>query len=173
MKVTAKVRHLHIAPRKCRLVANLVRGMEAIKAQNQLKFLPKKSSGAFLKLLNSAIASAEHNFNMMRDNLYISDVFVDGGSTMKRWKPRAFGRAYNIMKRTSHITLILDEKVKDKKKKLKKSVPPKKEVSKEKESKEEKLTPKPSKKGYKEEMKKIKPKTERGVFKKIFRRKSV
>jgi len=99
MKVIAKVRYLHIAPRKCRLVADLIRGMEVDKAMEQLRFLPKRSAHAFSKLLNSGIASAEHNFNLERNNLYISDIFVDGGPIMKRWKPRAFGRAYPIKKR--------------------------------------------------------------------------
>jgi large subunit ribosomal protein L22 len=154
-------------------VADLIRGMEAEKALHQLRFLPKKSAGAFSKLLNSGIASAEHNFNLLRNNLFISDVFVDGGPTMKRWRPRAFGRAFNIMKRTSHITLVLDEKVKDKKKRLKKSEIPKKEApSEEKRERKEKPKFKADMKSHKDVIREVRPKSD-SVFKKIFRRKSV
>lgn len=168
MKVIAKTKFLHIAPRKCRLVADLIRGMKVVEAQNQLKFLPKRSANAFLKLLNSAIASAEHNFNMTKDNLYISNVVVDTGPIMKRWMPRAFGRAAKIRKRTSHITLALDEKVKEKE--SKKVLIPKKEKAK----KEVKtVSEKPKFKPVPEREKALGTKPKTNVFRKIFRRKSI
>ena len=115
MKLTSRIKHLHISPQKCRLVVDLIRGIDVEQADVQLKNLRKKASLPILKLLNTAIATAEHNHDMEKSNLYISKMFVDEGTTMKRWKPRAFGRANPIIKRTSHITLILDERVAGKK----------------------------------------------------------
>ena len=108
--ITAKLRHLRISPRKVRLVANLIRGMETEEAKVQLKFLSKRAAGPILKLLNSAIANAEHNFNLSRENLYISKIMVDPGPSLKRSLPRAMGRATPILKRTSHITIVLSER---------------------------------------------------------------
>jgi len=172
MKITSRAKHLHVSPQKCRLVVDLIRGIDVEKASVQLRSLRKKASLPILKLLNSAIATAEHNHDMEKSNLYISKMFVDSGTTMKRWKPRAFGRANPIIKRTSHITLILDERVAGKKrvkkvvkgKDLKDKVDSKKETDekgnkKNKFEKDSKINSKPSKDG--------------GVFKKIFRRKSV
>jgi len=108
--VIAKLNYLRLAPRKVRLVANLIKGMRVKEARVQLKFCPKRASQPLLKLLNSAVANAEHNFQLKEDNLYISKITVDQGPSLKRWRPRAFGRAFPIMKRTSHITLVLEEK---------------------------------------------------------------
>ena len=110
MQVTAKLNNLRIAPRKVRLAANLIKGMDVNQARNQLRFLVKKSSESILKLLNSAAANAKNNFNLEENNLYVDKILVDEGPTLKRWLPRAFGRATPIMKRTSHITLILAER---------------------------------------------------------------
>ncbi|MBU6415352.1 50S ribosomal protein L22, partial [Patescibacteria group bacterium] len=103
-------------------------------AQTELKFLPKKSSMFLLKLLNSAVANAKHNFSLDRENLYIARIFVDGGPILKRMRPRAFGHSAGINKRTSHITIVLDEitpgKEKTKQKQGKKSAAVKKEKSK-------------------------------------------
>lgn len=110
MKIIAKLKHLRMAPRKVRLVADLIRGMDVQEAQKQLKFLNKKAALPLLKLLNSAIANAKHNFNLEKENLYISQILVDGGPSLKRWMPRAMGRATPILKRTCHITLLLDQK---------------------------------------------------------------
>ncbi len=129
MEVTAKLNNLRISPRKVRLVVNLIRGMEVSAAKAQLRFLVKKSSQPLAKLLDSAVANAKNNFSLDENNLYISKIFVDSGQTLKRWLPRAFGRATPLMKRTSRVTLILAEKVpgvqkakKAKKKKEKKSI---------------------------------------------------
>jgi large subunit ribosomal protein L22 len=110
MEVTAKLNNLRIAPRKVRLVANLIKGMDAQNARGQLKFLVKKSSEPVGKLLDSAIANAKNNFSLNENNLYISKITVDEGQTLKRWLPRAFGKASPLMKRTSHITIVLSEK---------------------------------------------------------------
>lgn len=80
-------------------------------ARIQLGFLNKKSAEPVLKLLDSAIANAKHNFNLNENNLYISKIFVDGGAVLKRWTPRAMGRASAIHKRISNITIILDKKL--------------------------------------------------------------
>ncbi|MAG44870.1 50S ribosomal protein L22 [bacterium] len=111
MKITAKLRHLRMSPRKVRLVANLVRGMDVIQAKTQLKFMSKRAAGHVLKLLESAIANAKNNFNIQNENnLFIFEIRVDQGPSLKRWRARAMGRAARILKRTSHITLVLDEK---------------------------------------------------------------
>lgn len=131
MQVKASLNNLRIAPRKVRLVANLIKGMDVKDALNQLKFLTKKAAHPLVKVLNSAIANAKHNFEIDKENLYISKILVNEGPTLKRWLPRAFGRATPIMKRTSHITLILEEKVPTKGRKKKK-----KEIMKEEKKKE-------------------------------------
>ncbi len=127
-----------MSPRKVRLVADLVRGMDAKKAETQLKFLTKRAARPFLKLLNSAVANASHNFDVEKDNLFISEIQVNEGPTLKRWRARAMGRAAPIMKRTSHINLVLETKkeVKKKKKKI-----PKPEVVKLEDAKEIKKGP--------------------------------
>lgn len=110
METVAKLKHLRISPRKIRLVANLIKGLDVSEAKFQLENLSKASSGPVLKLINSAIANARHNFNLPEEGLYVKSIFVDGGPSLKRWMPRAMGRATPIMKRTSHITLILDQR---------------------------------------------------------------
>ena len=109
MEVTAKLRRLRMAPRKVRLVAGLVRRMPVRQAETQLKFLNKAAARPVLKLLQSAIANAENNFKLNADDLWINHLTVDGGMTIKRFRPRAHGRAGMIRKRTSHITLILTD----------------------------------------------------------------
>ncbi len=106
----AILRHIKVSPRKARNVADLVRGKKTEEARNILKFTPKKPAKIIGKLLNSAISNAEGKKDVDMDNLYISKIMVDGGPTWKRFMPRAMGRASRILKRTSHITIILDEK---------------------------------------------------------------
>lgn len=108
--ITAKLNNLRIAPRKVRLVAGLIRGQSVDQAENQLRFLTQKSAKSILKLLKSAIANAKNNFKKDRNELYIKKITVDGGSALKRFRPRARGRAFPIRKETSHITLVLSEK---------------------------------------------------------------
>jgi len=109
MKIKVELKHLRIAPRKVRLVADLVRGKRVDKAQAILKFTIKRGADKILKLLNSAIANAKNSFELDSANLYISKITVDGGPMLKRWRARSRGMAARIEKRTSHITLVLDE----------------------------------------------------------------
>ncbi|MDV6377357.1 50S ribosomal protein L22 [Sporosarcina sp. GW1-11] len=106
----ASVRTVRIASRKVRLVVDLIRGKNIGEAMAILRLTPKAASPVVEKLLKSAIANAEHNYEMNTENLYVSEVFVDEGPTMKRFRPRAQGRASAINKRTSHITLVVSEK---------------------------------------------------------------
>ncbi len=110
MFITAKLKHLRISPRKVRLVTDLVRGLSVEEAEKQLKFLTKRSAEPILKLLNSAVANAQNVYNLAKNDLEIAKILVDPGPTLKRWIPRAMGRATPIMKRTSHITLVLEPK---------------------------------------------------------------
>ena len=118
MEVKASLKHLKIAPRKTRLVAGLVRGLEVNKAINQLKFLNKKSAHPVLKLINSAVSNAINNFDLDKNNLIIKEIRVEDGKTLKRWMPRAHGRATTIRKRMSHIYVTLAEIVESGKKKV-------------------------------------------------------
>ncbi|GEL07463.1 50S ribosomal protein L22 [Salisediminibacterium halotolerans] len=110
MEAKAVAKQVRIAPRKVRLVVDLIRGKEVGEAVSILKHTTKKSSPVVEKVLNSAIANAEHNYEMEPDNLVVSQAYVDEGVTLKRFRPRAMGRASRINKRTSHITVVLKEK---------------------------------------------------------------
>jgi len=120
MQVTAKLKHLRVAARKAREVADLIRGKSAADAKVLLSFATRKSAIPVLKLLNSAVASAKNQFQSGEENLYVSKITVDEGPTLKRSHPVSRGRAYPIMKRTSHITIVLSEINLDKDKKPKK-----------------------------------------------------
>jgi large subunit ribosomal protein L22 len=109
-KVKATARTVRIAPRKVRLVVDLIRGKEIGEAVAILRHTPKAASPVVEKALLSAVANAEHNYEMNVDSLFVSEVFVDEGPTMKRFRPRAQGRASAINKRTSHITVVVSEK---------------------------------------------------------------
>lgn len=109
MEVKAVTRYVRIAPRKVRIVTELVKGKSAEEALTILKFLPKKAARLVNKTLQSAVANAEQNPNIDVDTLYIKRIYVDEGPSMKRWRARAMGRATRILKRSSHITIILDE----------------------------------------------------------------
>lgn len=113
MEITAKAKNIRISPRKVRYVADLVRGKDVEKATAILQLIPNRGGKAVLKVLNSAVANAEHNNDMNRDDLYVARIFIDEGVTWKRIKPRAFGRADRIDKRTSHITVIVSEREED------------------------------------------------------------
>jgi large subunit ribosomal protein L22 len=106
----AKVTHIRIAPRKVRIVIDLIRNKPIGHAIAILKNTPKAASPVVEKLLNSAIANAQNNHHMNVDSLYISEVYADQGPTLKRILPRAKGMAHRINKRTSHITMVLAEK---------------------------------------------------------------
>lgn len=110
METTAKLRHARISPQKCRLVADQIRGMEVEQALQTLTFSTKKAAAIVKKVLESAIANAEHNDGADIDELKVSSIYVDQGPTMKRLRTRAKGRANRILKRTSHITVTVAEK---------------------------------------------------------------
>jgi large subunit ribosomal protein L22 len=103
-------RHLHIAPRKARLVADLVRGKRVGEAIGLLQHLPKKAAPMLVKALKSVVANAENTQRVDVDQLYIKRIMVDGGPTAKRFLPRAHGRATSLRKRTSHLTVVVDER---------------------------------------------------------------
>lgn len=110
MEAKAIARHIRISPRKVNVVIDLIRGKKVGEALAILKHTPKAASEILEKVLNSAVANAENNHNMNVDNLYISEAYANQGSTLKRFRPRAQGRGVRILKRTSHITLVVKEK---------------------------------------------------------------
>jgi large subunit ribosomal protein L22 len=110
MEVAAKLRHARISPQKCRLIADQVRGKPVEQALQILTFSPKKAAGIVKKVLESAIANAEHNEGADIDELKVCKIFVDEGPSMRRWKPRAKGRVNHILKRTSHLTVMVGDK---------------------------------------------------------------
>lgn len=109
MEAVAKLKTIRIAARKVRLVADLIRGKKVGDALAILENTNKRSVTPIKKLLNSAIANAVNNNGMDADALIISEIFVDEGPTLKRMRPRAHGRAYEILKRTSHVTLKVSD----------------------------------------------------------------
>lgn len=113
MESTAILRFARVSPQKARLVADLVRGQDAGKALEILSFLPKKTAPMVKRLIESAVANAEHaagraNRELDIDDLYVKTIFVDQGSMLRRFRPRAQGRATPIQKKTAHITVVLD-----------------------------------------------------------------
>jgi len=109
MEAKAVGNYVRISPQKARLVANTVRGMNADKAITTLRFMPKKGAVVLRKIIESAVANASQDDQIDVDNLYIKKLTVDDGPSLKRIRPRAMGRATQIIKRTSHITVILEE----------------------------------------------------------------
>ncbi len=109
MEAKAVARNIRISPQKARLVADVVRGKPVDEAMKILEFLPKKAARIIKKVLESALANADENMNLDVDSLYVKRIYVDKGPMLKRWRPRAMGRAYSIKHRLSHITVILDE----------------------------------------------------------------
>ena len=104
----ASARFVRVTPQKARRVINLIRGMSASEAQALLRFAPQSASEPIGKVLDSAIANASNNFNLDSRTLVISEAYVDEGPTMKRFRPRAQGRAGSILKSTSHITIVVE-----------------------------------------------------------------
>jgi len=109
-KAKAVARTVRIAPRKVRLVVDLIRGKQVGEAVAILRHTPKAASPVVEKVLNPQLQTAEHNYDLDPNNLYISEIYVDEGPTLKRYRPRAQGRASAINKRTSHITVVVSEK---------------------------------------------------------------
>jgi large subunit ribosomal protein L22 len=110
MEARAQARYVRVTPQKARRVVDLIRGMVAADAQSVLKFAPQAASEPIGKVLDSAIANATNNLNLDPTTLVISQAFIDEGPTMKRFRPRAQGRAFRIRKRTSHITVIVESR---------------------------------------------------------------
>ena len=110
IEVKAVEKYIRISPQKLRSVANEIRGKELRNALAILKFSPRKASFLLEKVVKSAVSNAENNSNLNKDLLYISKIYVGEGPTLKRFKPRAMGRADSILKRTSHVTVVVVEK---------------------------------------------------------------
>lgn len=109
MEVKAQLKHLRMSPRKVRLVADVIRGSQIDRAVAQLKFMKKHASEPVLKLITSALANATHNFSLEVNNLFVKTITIDEGVTIKRWMPKAHGRATKLRKRACHINLVLGE----------------------------------------------------------------
>lgn len=116
-QITAQLNYLRIAPRKVRAVAGLLKGLDVDLAQAQLKYLTRSSARPLLKLLNSAMHNAQHNFGLNKDYLYIKEIIVNEGMKLKRFKPKGFSLVMPIQKKTSHIKIVLDELPEEKRKK--------------------------------------------------------
>ena len=110
MEAKAKLRFCRVAPRKARIIADMIRGRNVEEAISLLEFTPKKSAQIVRKVLHSAIANAEDTGEVDVDRLFVKRITVDQGPTLKRYRPRAQGRAFRINKKTSHIVLVVDER---------------------------------------------------------------
>lgn len=121
MEIRAQLRYYRKSPRKVRPVIDVIRGLSVAEAVVQLQFMARSSARQILKLLESAIANAENNFKLTRANLFVKTIMADGGPVMKRFTPRAMGRATPVRKRTTHVTIVLEE--------LKSAVTPVKKIS--------------------------------------------
>ena len=110
MEAKAHLKHCRMSPRKMKIVLDLIRGQDYGKAVAILKYTPRAACEPILKLVNSAAANAENNFSMDKDSLYVSECFACPGPTLKRIRPRAKGRADRVLKRTSHVTVVLKER---------------------------------------------------------------
>ena len=106
-EVTAKLRFLRMGPRKVRLIVDMIRGKKVTRALDLLSVMPKRAARPVLKLLNSAVANAKHNHSLAVEDLKVAQIYVDGGPVLKRWMPKAHGRATPVRERTSHINLVL------------------------------------------------------------------
>ena len=109
MEVKASAKYMRISPRKVHKLVGAVKGKPVEAALNTLKFMPQKAAGILEKVIRSAVANADQNSDVDVDLLVVRNVVADQGPTLKRWRARARGRATRILKRTSHITVILDE----------------------------------------------------------------
>ncbi|WP_110955694.1 50S ribosomal protein L22 [Anaerosinus massiliensis] len=110
MEAKSVAKYIRIAPRKIRIVMDLIRGKQIGEAFAILKFTPKVGADVIEKVLKSAVANAEHNFDMNVDNLYVAAAYVDQGPTLKRIHPRSRGQAFKILKRSSHVTVVVKER---------------------------------------------------------------
>jgi large subunit ribosomal protein L22 len=113
MKIEASLRNYRRSASKAREIVRVIKGMDVAKALMQLQFVEKKDAPILKKLLLSAVANAENNFNIDKETLFVKEIVVGEGATMKRWMPRAHGRAFKILKRTCHLKVVLDQQVKE------------------------------------------------------------
>lgn len=110
MEITAQLNNLRIAPRKVRLVSKSIKGLDAIYALRRLDYLAKRSGQPLAKLIDSALANAQNNFGLAKENLFIKNIIVNEGAKLKRFRPKGFGMTSPIEKKTSRVTIILDER---------------------------------------------------------------
>lgn len=172
IRETVKLRHLHIAPRKVRLVANLIKNLPTNEAEAQLMVLPKRSSEPILKLLKSGVANMVNNRKMDPEKLVIESITVNEGPTFKRFLPRSMGRATPLLKRTCHVTIVLKESSGKKKANRFNTAKPKKDKEAKKIIKAGERSSKPENKDTEGKEGAI-SKESKGFAKKFFRRKSV
>lgn len=111
MEVTAQLNNLRIAPRKVRSLAAVLKGLDAVAAKSQLTYTARRSGRPLAKLIDSALANAQNNFGLVKENMYIKRVMVNEGTKLKRFRPKGFGSTSPIEKKTSHIRLVLEERV--------------------------------------------------------------
>ena len=163
-KQTAQLNYLRIAPRKVRLVADLVQGLPVNEAEAQLLLMRKRSAPAILKLLRSAVANAKNNQKLEEEKLYIESLMVDGGPMLKRYLPRARGSASPIQKKMSHVTIVLGEKAELR--------PPRFKIVRPKKVKLPPGASRPKKEKRTEEMKESPKPKQPGFFKRLFSGKS-
>ncbi len=184
MQVKAKLKNLRIAPRKAKIVADFIKGLDVNEALERLETSVRKSNPVIKKLLQSAIGNAENNFGLDKTNLFVLDARIGAGPTLKRWMPRAFGRASQILKRTSQIELVLAERIEGKGRKTKEEMEKEKAkrlADKEKQIKEAQKEEEKSAKEIKvekevtvaEKTKTKKAENKGGIASRIFRRKSM
>ena len=121
-QITAQLNYLRISPRKVRAVVELLKGLDVDSAQAQLRYLTKRSAKPLNKLLNSAVANARNNFGLDKNYLYIKEITVNEGMKLKRFKPKGFGLAMPIQRKTSHVKVVLDELSGEKRKKKEEAV---------------------------------------------------
>ena len=172
--VKAQLNGLRIAPRKVRAVVNLLKGKNVADASNQLEHYVRRTSPALLKLLNSAVNNAENTYHMVRDNLYVKEFIVNEGVKLKRFKPKGFGRASPIQKKTSLIKIVLAERVAGMKRQVEKTASKHEHVHEHEEEKDKKPAEGEARQGRPEVKTEIGKKSGgMGFAKRIFRRKQV
>ncbi|MBU4348055.1 50S ribosomal protein L22 [Patescibacteria group bacterium] len=177
IRETVKLKYLHIAPRKARLVANLIKGLSVNEAEAELIIRPKRSTDPILKLLRSGVSNVINNQKIDSEKLIIEKIIVDQGPSFKRFLPRAMGRATPILKRTCHITMVLKEVSKKKVSRFNTTKPKKdkkaKKIIKAGKEKKEAISKHEDKKEFKSKEASVSSDNKQGFIKKMFRRKSI
>ncbi len=114
MEIRSQVKFIRMSARKVEIVIETLRGKSVIDAENILRFSKRAAAKPVAKLLKTAVADAEHNFKLSKENLFVKSIIVGQGTSLKRWRARAFGRAAPIKKHTCHLTIVLEERTKTK-----------------------------------------------------------